>query len=67
MAENTYIEKQTYPRTFYVITSGANETKIIDGKSGKQIGLMPPNSQGIIFALSDSIKTDYAVKINIIR
>lgn len=57
---------QTYPRSLYVVTSDA-ETVIYDGTSEKQIGKLPASSQGIILALSSSIKTDHEVSINLLK
>lgn len=64
---NEDITMQVFPRALYVVTSGDTETIIKDGKSGKQIGKLPPNSQGIIFALSNTIKVDNAVTLNLLK
>ncbi|MCQ2411247.1 MAG: hypothetical protein MJ053_07345 [Elusimicrobiaceae bacterium] len=65
MDENIY---QTFPRTLYVISNlNDTETVIKDGKTGKQIGKMPAGSQGIIVALSSSIKTDNEISLNILK
>lgn len=57
---------QTYPKSLYIVTSDA-ETVIYDGTSEKQIAKVPASSQGIIQALSGSIKTDHEISINLLK
>lgn len=64
---NEDITMQTFPRALYCVTSGDNETVIKDGKTGKQIGKLPANSQGLIFSLSGSIKVDNPVTLNLLK